>query len=300
MKHNTFTLIELLVVIAIIAILAAMLLPVLGKAREKARQSVCLGNEKQIMMSAIMDTSDHDDTWVPALVIDGAKIFLGTAPATTQQIYGTGMQDFPPHAGFNPHPAWGLIFQWFLMHGGYMRGDFSIFRCPSDPRGGMGAIAEVFPGQLMWYYRVDGWNRSSYMANAHFATATNFAGSDPSGRIREGKMLENASALSLADGKGPLAPEGIPWLIEGRSDQFTFLGQSYGQWTEAHPAPPVADHWPGYEVVECNTLLREQDIPGSFMNMVFMDGHGEPVKDTGAYAERRDKGNWGYGLRAGW
>jgi prepilin-type N-terminal cleavage/methylation domain-containing protein len=48
-----FTLIELLVVIAIIAILAAILFPVFAKAREKARQSSCLSNTKQIALAAL-------------------------------------------------------------------------------------------------------------------------------------------------------------------------------------------------------------------------------------------------------
>ncbi|MGC9317535.1 MAG: prepilin-type N-terminal cleavage/methylation domain-containing protein [Armatimonadota bacterium] len=56
-----FTLIELLVVIAIIAILAAILFPVFARAREKAKQTSCLSNMKQLVLGAHMYTTDYDD-----------------------------------------------------------------------------------------------------------------------------------------------------------------------------------------------------------------------------------------------
>lgn len=56
-----FTLIELLVVIAIIAILAAILFPVFARAREKARQSSCLANVKQILLGIQMYVQDYDE-----------------------------------------------------------------------------------------------------------------------------------------------------------------------------------------------------------------------------------------------
>jgi len=61
MNRKGFTLIELLVVIAIIAILAAILFPVFAKAREKARQTSCLSNLKQLGLSCHMYFSDYDE-----------------------------------------------------------------------------------------------------------------------------------------------------------------------------------------------------------------------------------------------
>src|SRR2546426_11321116 len=58
-----FTLIELLVVIAIIAILAAILFPVFAQAREKARQTSCLSNQKQYALATLMYVQDYDETF---------------------------------------------------------------------------------------------------------------------------------------------------------------------------------------------------------------------------------------------
>jgi len=62
-KLNAFTLIELLVVIAIIAILAAILFPVFATAREKARATSCLNNEKQLGLAFVQYTQDFDENF---------------------------------------------------------------------------------------------------------------------------------------------------------------------------------------------------------------------------------------------
>jgi prepilin-type N-terminal cleavage/methylation domain-containing protein/prepilin-type processing-associated H-X9-DG protein len=67
---NAFTLIELLVVIAIIAILAAILFPVFAQAREKARQTTCLSNEKQISVAILQYEQDYDENYPQS--VDGS------------------------------------------------------------------------------------------------------------------------------------------------------------------------------------------------------------------------------------
>ncbi len=74
-----FTLIELLVVIAIIAILAAILFPVFARAREKARQTSCLSNQKQLALAWHMYVQDYDE-WIPPysrMVWTGGSYYWG-------------------------------------------------------------------------------------------------------------------------------------------------------------------------------------------------------------------------------
>src|SRR5579875_2422284 len=71
-QRRGFTLIELLVVIAIIAILAAILFPVFAQAREKARQTSCLSNEKQIGLGLMQYVQDYDEVY-PYMTFNGGN-----------------------------------------------------------------------------------------------------------------------------------------------------------------------------------------------------------------------------------
>ncbi len=77
-RHAGFTLIELLVVIAIIAILAAILFPVFARAREKARQTSCLSNLKQLALAEQMYQQDYDEV---------TGTYITSAPAGTTTDY---------------------------------------------------------------------------------------------------------------------------------------------------------------------------------------------------------------------
>ncbi|NSW55216.1 MAG: DUF1559 domain-containing protein [Armatimonadetes bacterium] len=85
-KRSGFTLIELLVVIAIIAILAAILFPVFARAREKARQTSCLSNLKQLGLAAQMYAQDYDET-LPRLNIGPGPLTYTLPNGTTYSGY---------------------------------------------------------------------------------------------------------------------------------------------------------------------------------------------------------------------
>jgi len=113
LSPRAFTLIELLVVIAIIAILAAMLLPALASAKDKARLAQCLSNQKQILLSAHIYCTDFNDT----LPYHGA----GQPPPGPQYLKSW----IGYYTNNNYDPRLGQVYPYLTTS--------NVFRCPNDP-----------------------------------------------------------------------------------------------------------------------------------------------------------------------
>ena len=145
-----FTLIELLVVIAIIAILAAMLLPVLASAKEKARAAQCISNLHQIGLASSMYADDYNDTFFCNAG--------GSLPNGGQWVLN-------PRSSVELLPSNDLAY-WALGYKQYFAGNRNLFGCPD------GKVVDEWH-DIGLYYPHDFWANSTYGMCQYLTTPYN-------------------------------------------------------------------------------------------------------------------------------
>jgi prepilin-type N-terminal cleavage/methylation domain-containing protein/prepilin-type processing-associated H-X9-DG protein len=257
-----FTLIELLVVIAIIAILASILFPVFGRARENARRSSCQSNLKQIGLGMLQYSQDYDE-----LLVNG---WYGAGPSESEKpkVKYKWMDAILPYLKSNQIftcPSWGATGDLVAPAGGGPNG--------GNTGGQQGVATGNFIPSTDLTAQWDNRNYGSYAINtAYWASGT-------SGRKGPG----NSNPPQAMSGVG--SPATTIWVADGNG--------SYGiVWAEVASNPVPIGNGTAKRLGENNYTdgsLVERHLDTS--NLLFCDGHVKSMKMSQLLEKSNDGDN---------
>jgi prepilin-type N-terminal cleavage/methylation domain-containing protein len=246
-----FTLIELLVVIAIIAILGAMLLPALARAKQKAYAIQCLSNNRQLAIAWTMYAGDNNDTMVPNRGLNGQSSMTATDPRTNPDLQPGGqdaqwcpgnMQNITVALNYDKWIKAGLLYPYLS--------SLSIYHCPGDhnrvPRG----VAASFQKPALRTYSMNCWLQSMDAPGNHTAAWIGINGyyvyQKLAGMARPGPsktwVFIEESPIGIDDAYFAVDPRqtttwfNCPSVLHGKSSEMAFAdGHSETrQWTDGN------------------------------------------------------------------